>query len=65
MRRYPHQFNRLKMTVAKIAETSKEFPNDPKAFLEWWLSDKSVQEFKSARLPVPEADAIVDLSFNK
>ena len=63
MRRYPHQFERLKKTVAKIAETSKEFPNDPKAFLEWWLSDKSIQEFKAARLPVPEVAPIVDLSF--
>ena len=63
MRRYPHQFERLKKTVAKIAETSKEFPGDPKAFLEWWLSDKSVQEFKAARLPVPEVAPIVDLSF--
>ena len=65
MRRYPHQFERLKKTVAKIAETSKEFPNDPQAFLEWWLSDKSVQEFKAARLPVPEVAPIVDLSFGK
>ena len=63
MQRYPHQFNRLKKTVAKIAETSKEFPNDPQAFLEWWLSDKSVQEFKAARLPFPEVDAIVNLAF--
>lgn len=63
MQRYPHQFNRLKKTVAKIAETSKEFPGDPKAFLEWWLSDKSIQEFKAARLPVPEVAPIVDLSF--
>lgn len=63
MQRYPHQFERLKKTVAKIAETSKEFPNDPKAFLEWWLSDKSIQEFKAARLPVPEVAPIVDLSF--
>ena len=63
MRRYPHQFNRLKKTVAKIVETSKEFPNEPKAFFEWWLSDKSVQEFKAARLPIPEVDAIVDLTF--
>ena len=66
MQRYPHQFNRLKKkTVAKIAETSKEFPNEPKAFLEWWLSDKSVQEFKSARLPFPEVAPIVDLTFSK
>lgn len=65
MRRYPHQFNRLKKTVAKIAETSKEFPNDPKAFLEWWLSNKPVQEFKAARLPFPEVAPIVDLSFSK
>ena len=65
MQRYPHQFNRLKKTVAKIAETSKEFPNDPQTFLEWWLSDKSVQKFKAARLPIPEVDAIVDLSFGK
>ena len=64
MQRYPHQFNRLKETVAKIAETSKVFPNDPKAFLEWWLSDKSVQEFKAARLPIPEVAPIVDLSFS-
>ena len=64
MQRYPHQFKRLKMTVAKIAETSKEFPNEPKAFLEWWLSDKPVQEFKAARLPVPEVAPIVDLSFS-
>ena len=63
MRRYPHQFKRLKETVAKIAETSKEFPNDPKAFLEWWLSDKSVQEFKAARLSFSEVAPIVDLSF--
>lgn len=63
MKRYPHQFKRLKETVAKIAETSKVFPSDPKAFLEWWLSDKSVQEFKAARLPFHEVDAIVDLSF--
>lgn len=63
MRRYPHQFKRFKETVAKIAETSKVFPSDPKAFLEWWLSDKSVQEFKAARLPFHEVDAIVDLSF--
>lgn len=61
MRRYPHQFERLKKTVAKIAETSKAFPNDPKAFLEWWLSDKSVEEYKSPRLPLPEVDPIVDL----
>ena len=65
MRRYPHQFNRLKKTVAKIAETSKEFPNEPKAFLEWWLSDKSVEEYKSPRLPFNEVDTIVDLSFGK
>lgn len=63
MQRYPHQFNRLKKTVAKIAETSKIFPNDPKAFFEWWLSDKSVQEFKAARLPFSEVDAIVDMTF--
>ena len=63
MRRYPHQFERLKKTVAKIAETSKIFPNDPKAFLEWWLSDRSVQEFKAARLPFPEVAPIVDFSF--
>lgn len=63
MQRYPHQFNRLKKTVAKIAETSKVFPNDPKAFLEWWLSDKSVQEFKAARLPFPEVSSTVDLTF--
>ena len=65
MQRYPHQFNRLKKTVAKIAETSKEFPNDPQAFLEWWLSDKSVQEFKAARLSFPEVAPIVDLTFRK
>ena len=64
MRRYPHQFNRLKKTVAKIAETSERFPNDPKAFLEWWLSGKSVEEFKAARLPIPEVDAIVELTFS-
>ena len=63
MQRYPHQFERLKKTVAKIAETSKIFPNDPKAFLEWWISDKSVQEFKAARLPFSEASPIVDLTF--
>lgn len=63
MKRYPHQFERLKETVAKIAESSKLFPNDPKAFLEWWLSDKSVQEFKAARLPFPEVSPTVDLSF--
>lgn len=63
MQRYPHQFNRLKKTVAKIAESSKLFPNDPKAFLEWWLSDKSVHEFKSARLPFPEVPPTVDLTF--
>ena len=63
MIRYPHQFKRLKMTVAKIAETSKQFPKDPKGFIEWWLSNKSVQEFKSARLPIPEVDAIVDMTF--
>ena len=61
MQRYPHQFNRLKKTVAKIAETSKMFPNDPKAFLEWWLSDKSVEEYMSPRLPLPEVEPIVDL----
>ena len=65
MQRYPHQFKRLKKTVDKIAETSKEFPNEPKAFLEWWLSDKSIQEFKAARLPLSEVDAIVDLTFSK
>ncbi len=65
MRRYPHQFERLKRTVAKIAETSKVFPNDPKAFLEWWLSDKSVEEYKLSRLPFPEVAPIVDLSFSK
>lgn len=63
MRRYPHQFDRLKKTVVKIAKTSKQFPDEPKDFLEWWLSDKSVQEFKSARLPFREVEAIVDLSF--
>ena len=63
MRRYPHQFERLKKTVAKIAETSERFPNDPKAFLEWWLSDKSVEEYKLSRLPFPEVEPIVDLSF--
>ena len=63
MRRYPHQFKRLKKTVAKIAETSKLFPNDPKAFLEWWLSDKSVEEYKLSRLPFTEVAPIVDLSF--
>lgn len=64
MQRYPHQFERFKKTVAKIAETSKVFPNDPKAFLEWWLSDKSVEEYKLSRLPFPEVDPIVDLSFD-
>lgn len=63
MIRYPHQFKRLKKTVAKIAETSKIFPNEPKAFLEWWMSDASVQEFKAARLPFPEVEPIVDMSF--
>lgn len=63
MRRYPHQFKRLKETVAKITETSKVFPSDPKAFLEWWLSDKSVEEYKSPRLPLSEVAPIVDLSF--
>ena len=63
MQRYPHQFERLKKTVAKISETSKLFPNDPKAFLEWWLSDKPVHEFKAARLPLPEVSPIVDLTF--
>ena len=63
MQRYPHQFNRLKKTVAKIAETSKHFPNDPKGFIEWWLSDKSVEEYKSPRLSFPEVAPIVDLSF--
>lgn len=65
MKRYPHQFLRLKETVAKIAETSECFPNDPKGFIEWWLSDKSIQEFKAARLPLPEVDTIVDLTFSK
>ena len=63
MQRYPHQFERLKMTVAKIAETSKVFPDDPKAFLQWWLSGKSVEEYKSPRLPFPEVAPIVDLTF--
>ena len=63
MQRYPHQFNRLKKTVAKIAETSKAFPHDPKAFLEWWLSDESIQEFKAVRLPFPEVSPTVDLTF--
>ena len=63
MRRYPHQFKRLKKTVAKIAETSERFPNDPKAFLEWWLSDKSIEEYKLSRLPFTEVAPIVDLSF--
>lgn len=63
MQRYPHQFKRLKETVAKIAETSKHFPNDPKGFLEWWLSSKSVEEYKLSRLPFPEVAPIVDLSF--
>lgn len=63
MQRYPHQFNRLKKTVAKIAEADKIFPNDPKAILEWHLSDKSAQEFKAARLPLPEVSPIVDLTF--
>ena len=65
MRRYPHQFERLKRTVAKIAETSKVFPNDPKAFLEWWLSGKSVEAYKLSRLPFPEVTPIVDMSFSK
>lgn len=65
MQRYPHQFNRLKKTVAKIAETSKAFPQDPKALLEWWLSDESIQEFKAVRLPFLEASSIVDLTFNR
>lgn len=63
MQRYPHQFKRLKETVAKIAETSKHFPNDPKGFLEWWLSDKSVEEYKLPRLSLPEVAPIVDLTF--
>ena len=63
MQRYPHQFERLKKTVAKIAEADKIFPNDPKSILEWHLSDKSVQEFKAARLPFPEVSPIVDWSF--
>lgn len=63
MQRYPHQFERLKKTVAKIAETSKHFPNDPKGFIEWWLSDKTVEEYKSPRLSLPEVAPIVDLSF--
>lgn len=63
MKRYPHQFKRLKGVVVKLAETSERFPNDPKAFLEWWLSDKSVEEYKSPRLPFPEVAPIVDLSF--
>lgn len=63
MKRYPHQFERFKETVAKIAETSKIFPNDPKAFLEWWMSDTSVQEFKAAKLPFPEVPPIVDMTF--
>ena len=63
MKRYPHQFKRLKETVAKIAETSKHFPNDPKGFIEWWLSDKSVEEYKLPRLPFPEVAPTVNLTF--
>lgn len=63
MKRYPHQFKRLKGVVVKLAETSERFPNDPKAFLEWWLSDKSIEAYKSPRLPFPEVAPIVDLSF--
>lgn len=63
MQRYPHQFKRLKETVAKIAETSKCFPNDPKGFIEWWLSGKSIEAYKSPRLLLPEVAPIVDLSF--
>lgn len=63
MQRYPHQFKRLKETVAKIAETSERFPNDPKAFLEWWLSDKSIEDYKLPRLPFAEVAPIVDLAF--
>ncbi len=63
MQRYPHQFNRLKKTVVKIAETSKHFPNDPKALLEWWLSNKSAEEYNLSKLPFPEVAPIVDLSF--
>lgn len=63
MQRYPHQFERLKKTVVKIAETSKVFPNDPKAFLEWWLSGKSVEDYKLSRLPLSEVAPIVDLTF--
>ncbi len=63
MQRYPHQFERLKKTVAKIAETSNQFPNDPKGFIEWWLSDKTVEEYKSPRLSLPEVAPIVDLTF--
>ena len=63
MQRYPHQFKRLKGVVAKLAETSERFPNDPKGFIEWWLSDKSVEAYKSPRLPFSEVAPIVDLSF--
>lgn len=65
MKRYPHQFKRLKKTVAKIAETSERFPNDPKGFIEWWLSGKSVEEYKLPRLPFPEVAPIVDLTFKQ
>ena len=63
MKRYPHQFKRLKGVVAKLAETSERFPNDPKGFIEWWLSDKSVEEYKLAKLPLQEVAPIVDLTF--
>lgn len=61
--RYPKQFEKLKRTIAAINPRNKYFAGDPESHLRWWLSGKSVTEYKTPKLDLGVVESAVDLSF--
>lgn len=59
---YPHMWERLKRTAAKICENNPYFKGRPAEYLEWWMSKKNVAEWDVPRLPLGEVDSEVDMS---
>ena len=60
-REYPHQWERLKRTAARICVDHPFFKGRPGEYLEWWISKKNVAEFMASRLPLGDIEAAVDL----
>lgn len=45
---YPHQFKRLKQVILTLSKNrTSYFYGNPKAYFEWWVSNKSLKTFKA------------------